>query len=71
MADQLLKMPRVAELLGVTLPRAYALARQGVLPSVRLGRQRRVAWSQLNRFIGNGGKGLSPSNSDQQQSRTA
>lgn len=40
---RLLGMPEVAIILGVSLPRAYELARTHVIPSVRLGaRQVRV-----------------------------
>lgn len=43
MPEKLLRMPEVAALIDTSLPRAYELVRQGVIPGVvRLGRQIRV-----------------------------
>jgi excisionase family DNA binding protein len=41
--DKLLRVTEVAERLNISLPRAYELIRQGLLPAVALGRQRSVA----------------------------
>ena len=51
----LLRIPEVAERLAVSTPRAYALAREGVIPIVRLGRQVRVDDRQLEEWIASGG----------------
>jgi excisionase family DNA binding protein len=53
------RIPEVARELDVSVPRAYALVREGLLPAVRLGRQVRVSEAALRRFISDGGKGLS------------
>ena len=52
------RIPDVARELDISIPRAYALVREGVLPAVRLGRQVRVSEAALRRFISKGGKGL-------------
>ena len=52
---KLLTIPEVAELLSVSTPRAYELARRGIIPSVRLGRQVRVHPAELDRWISEGG----------------
>jgi len=58
MTSQLLTLEQTARVLTVTHSRAAELARQGVLPVVRLGRQIRVNPDDLNQFIANGGKAL-------------
>ena len=58
MSYVLLTLREVAEVLRVPVPRAYGLARAGVIPTVRLGRQIRVDSGQLDAFVQNGGKGL-------------
>ena len=60
--ERLLQIPEVAEVLGVTLPRAYELVRTGMIPCVAIGRQRRVDPRVLETFISAGGKLLSESN---------
>jgi excisionase family DNA binding protein len=55
---QLLRIPEVAETLSISPQRAYDLARSGVLPVVRLGRQLRVDPSALAEWVGQGGKAL-------------
>jgi len=59
MQRKLLKVPEIAQILGVSTQRAYELIRLGLLPSVRLGRQIRVDPIELEKFIVNGGKELS------------
>ncbi|MEH6993235.1 helix-turn-helix domain-containing protein [Neobacillus drentensis] len=49
-------MNQVAEILDVSLDRAYALVRKGILPAVYLGRQIRVEPDQLANWISKGGK---------------
>ncbi|MCL6443777.1 MAG: helix-turn-helix domain-containing protein [Alicyclobacillus sp.] len=44
-------IPEVARLLDVTEDRAYKMARDGLLPVVRLGRQVRVDPEALQRWI--------------------
>jgi excisionase family DNA binding protein len=55
---KLLNLQQLAEILGVTYARACELAREGVLPVVRLGRQVRVDPDALASFIADGGKAL-------------
>ncbi|MBM3268918.1 MAG: helix-turn-helix domain-containing protein [Candidatus Sericytochromatia bacterium] len=54
----LLTIQEVAERLRVNVGRAHALARDGVIPVVRLGRQVRVDEDRLQAFIGGGDKGF-------------
>lgn len=56
----LLEIPEVAERLSVSRARAYELARNGLLPVVRLGRQLRVDPEQLDEWLKAGGRGLDP-----------
>ena len=44
-------MPEVATILGVSVGRAYELARRGAIPSVRLGRQVRVDRIALEKWL--------------------
>lgn len=55
---KLLVIPEAAEILQVSNSRAYALARAGVIPVVRVGRQLRVDADRLNEWIANGGMAL-------------
>lgn len=55
---RLLTMPEVARLLRIPEPRAYQLARDGVLPVCRLGRQLRVEQQALLAWIRAGGRAL-------------
>ena len=55
MTEQLYTIPQVAEVLGVSLARAYDLARRGWLPAVRIGRQVRVDPEALAAWIREGG----------------
>ncbi|ELK43456.1 helix-turn-helix domain-containing protein [Brevibacillus agri] len=59
MERTLLTMPEVAKILGISKERSYAIARDGLLPTVRIGRQIRVDQEQLNSWIQNGGQALS------------
>ena len=58
MRRQLLSITEVAALLGISVDRAYSLAREGILPVVRLGRQVRVDPDQFEEWIKQGGKAL-------------
>ena len=49
--DTLLTMPQVAERLGVPDSEAYALARQGRLPVIRIGKYVRMRPADLTAFI--------------------
>ncbi len=53
----LIAAPAAAEMLGITVQRLYELSREGVVPSVRLGRSFRYSPSALNEFIQRGGDG--------------
>lgn len=44
-------MDEVAEILGISRARAYVMAAEGELPSVRLGRSRRVPVRELDAWI--------------------
>lgn len=56
---KLLKASEVGKILGVTPFRVYQLARAGLLPSVRLGRQIRFSEEQLTDWLRAGGRSLS------------
>lgn len=58
MFPRLLSMAEVATILNVRVGRAYELARAGVLPTVKLGRQVRVDETRLLAWIHAGGAGL-------------
>lgn len=47
----LLRMDEVAEILGISRARAYTLVAEGAIPSVRIGRSRRVPVRQLGAWI--------------------
>ena len=51
----LMKIPEVAEHLGVSVQRAYELARRNLIPAVRIGRQVRVDANKLDEWIKRGG----------------
>ena len=52
----MLTMQEAAERLGVSLQRAYEMARCGLLPVVRMGRQIRVEETRLMSLIESGGQ---------------
>ena len=52
---RLMTIQEVAEILRVPRSRAYALAREGLIPSVRLGRQVRVDQEALRKWVKDGG----------------
>ena len=54
----LLTLREAASILRVKYPRAAELAREGIIPVVRLGRQVRIDPDQLDMFLQNGGKAL-------------
>jgi excisionase family DNA binding protein len=58
MSRTLHTLKETAEILNVPYTRAAELARQGILPVVRLGRQYRVDPERLSEFIANGGRAL-------------
>ena len=51
---QLLKIDGVARVLDVPVDRGYALAREGVIPVVRIGRQVRIDREQFAAWIEGG-----------------
>ena len=53
---RLLNVKEVAKRLDLSLPRVYELARGGILPVVRLGRQIRVDEGRLIAWINDGGR---------------
>ncbi len=54
--DKLLNVSQVAHWLMCSEQRVYELARQGIVPHIRLGRQIRFSRAQVSEFIDNGGK---------------
>jgi excisionase family DNA binding protein len=58
MPTALLTLEDSAKILNVTYARASQLAREGLLPVVRLGRQYRVDPERLSEFIAAGGRAL-------------
>jgi excisionase family DNA binding protein len=52
---QLVTAEKVAEILAVTKPRVYEMAREGLIPSVRMGRQVRFNEEALRDWIARGG----------------
>ena len=54
----LLTLNDVCQKLNITYPRAAQLARENVLPVVRIGRQIRVDPKRLDEFISTGGQSL-------------
>jgi excisionase family DNA binding protein len=54
----LLTIPEVADVMNVTAARAYELARENVLPVVRLGRQVRIDSERFEAFLSAGGQAL-------------
>ena len=54
----LLTIPEVARVLRVPPARAYNLAREGLIPTVRVGRQVRVDRDALQEWIRDGGRPL-------------
>ncbi len=55
---RLMTIPEVSDLLRVPRARAYELAREGLIPVVRVGRQVRVSDDALSRWIESGGTSL-------------
>ena len=56
--DKLLKVKEVAGLFNISEDRVYTLAREQILPSVRLGRSLRFSEKAISQFIAEGGKSL-------------
>lgn len=55
---KLMTISEGAEVLNVPVERAYSMAREGLIPVVRLGRQVRLDPDQLEAWINEGGKAL-------------
>ena len=53
--ERLLDAEEVAKILKVNKDRVYSLARQGVIPHVRIGRQLRFSSRALDDWISRGG----------------
>jgi excisionase family DNA binding protein len=56
--ERLLSADEVAEVLGVSTARIYELLRSGLLPCIKIGRQRRVSPAQLRAWLDGGGQSL-------------
>lgn len=61
---KLLKLAEVATMLDVPSARVYEMARRGIIPVVRMGRQLRVNPEQLGNWIAAGGQALPVDDSD-------
>lgn len=61
---KLLTLQQAAEILNFSYAGAARLARMGILPIVRIGRQVRVDPDQLDNFIGQGGAATAPAMSE-------
>ncbi len=59
MQRELYTVAEVRHVTGLSESRIYDLMRRGILPCVRIGRQRRVSRRALEGFIAQGGAGLS------------
>lgn len=69
MFQEHLTLRQVADVLQIRYQRAAELARLGVLPVIRLGRQIRVSPTQLESFLAGGGNSSSRSRVRQQSSK--
>ena len=49
---RLVTVPAAATLLGVSRSKLYVLLGEGALPTVRIGRSRRIAIADLEAFVG-------------------
>jgi excisionase family DNA binding protein len=58
MDKKLLRLTQVARILDMREAQVYRLAREGVLPVVRIGRQLRVDPDALDEWIKAGGQGF-------------
>ena len=56
--DKLLGVNEVCEILKERPDQVYALARRGIIPSVRLGRKVKFSEREIQEFIRNGGQAL-------------
>ncbi|MEH7445193.1 helix-turn-helix domain-containing protein [Bacillus sp. JJ1122] len=68
---KLLKMQEVAVILGISLDRAYSIARDGILPVVYMGRQVRVDREKLSTWIEACGKRILTKSEKQEPKRKA
>ena len=59
---KLLTAQDTAVILRVTPHRVYQMAREGLLPSIRVGRCLRIDEARLQTWLDGGGLGLPPSN---------
>jgi len=57
--DKLIKVHDLAEQWSLSEDRIYTLAREGIIPSIRIGRTLRFSPSAIQEFLSNGGKSLS------------
>jgi putative molybdopterin biosynthesis protein len=57
-AERLMTIDEARDLLRLTRTRMYQLIRDGIIPSVRLGRGIRLVPAELRAFIARGGQGF-------------
>ena len=58
LCKKLLKCKDLAEQWSLSEDRIYTLAREGIIPSIRIGRTLRFSPTAIEEFISNGGKAL-------------
>jgi len=56
--QKLLSAEQVAEIFGESRDWTYKVAREGIIPSVRVGRKVKFSEKAINEFIESGGKAL-------------
>lgn len=56
--ERLIAAREAATVLGISEYQLYALAREGIVPAVRIGRAVRFSPSALAEFVARGGKGF-------------
>jgi len=49
--EKLLKAEQVSDILGISRSKAYRLMRQGEIPTIKIGKNVRVANEDLNQYI--------------------
>jgi excisionase family DNA binding protein len=48
--DRLMTVPEVAEYLRVSVPTIWRWLREGTIPGIKIGKSRRIRWSEVIRF---------------------
>ena len=56
--DRLMTVPEVAEHLRVSVPTIWRWLREGTIAGIKIGKSRRIRWSEVARFETNGPRGI-------------